>query len=158
MNHEQFIKQVIAAEEKVIGRVQERQIPLYLELNKLLQKHKDKPLYYPASGTDISSPLAMGAEHIILQTHPETTASKLKEYLQDLGSTEIKVKQKKDKHEITFNFAGQDRKITLYHQDANTYVPSELKNGVSAFFIKAPTGYEINKPNVLKEAYNAVPE
>lgn len=129
----------------ILRRIVERSDPL----------KRDLPVYYPGSGSDIAYPLVTtnasrfvfvdylyidnwgtpgmdAMEGLITQELPEIGALIRSDRL-------VGVLGQRGKRVVKFDWAGKERELTLYAEDATKFTPKEIRNGILSAIVKAPT-------------------
>ncbi len=112
------------------------------------------PIYYPGAFFDITYPLAFtnGANFVFVDyagyvdKNGKPTTESVENEIKDIGgniksTTDTGVLGKGGKRVIKFDWAGKERTVTLYAEDATKFHPEELKDGTAFVVIKAPTPF-----------------
>jgi hypothetical protein len=130
----------------------------------------DLPVLYAGSGGDVEHAVILGNELIFIDSHlPETTLSEIRNNIHRMGGEIIEEKRigelgRGGKHVIRFEFCGEIELI-YYAEDATKigldFLPVELKNGCSVYFVKVPLPKEakvgsLTSPDSLARALKLI--
>lgn len=112
------------------------------------------PVYYPGAAFDVAYPLAFTdsinfifMDYVYIDEKGELRQDELPDNeIERIGGIVTSVEHEGilgqgGKRIVHFDWGGKERKIIMYAEDATSFTPEEIKNGIAFIVIKAPTAF-----------------
>jgi len=135
-----------SAMDKFFDELHERESEFFKETRRILNPYnKDLTLIYPASGSDIKTPLRATGATILVLIDMSWKLEGITKELMEMGAEVKKVSPPLgNKTEIDFEWEGKSRKVLFYEleikKDELDKLPAEVKEGYDLYFELRPQG------------------